>query len=622
MAVFLSKEITNQSQENSIFKARLAFITGLLFLGFSLVLIRVGYLQIVIRDEQVLRSDAYHIRFRAIPPERGLIYDAAGQVLAGNRLSYALYINPLKVIDGIDTLVQDIGGLVKLNDESVAEFYNDVNRGRRHNNLFLLHKQLSEEEIARIMVNRHRLLGIEIQPQFQRFYPLNDQVSHVVGHTGRITEDDQLKLDELKYRGLDSVGKLGIEAFYEEALKGDSGTEEVGVNAYGRVVQVYRQQKPIKGQDVQLWLDSDLQEFVWHSLENKTGAVIVADVKTGGILSMVSRPSYDNNLFVAGISQKEFDEMLLDKKAPLLNRAASGRYPPGSTIKPFYAITALQNEVVTPRFKIFDKGYFKLPNSDTVFRNWKRRGHGDVNLRRAIRVSSDTYFYNLANMMGYDTMRKGLINFGFGDEAALDVHNELALPLPDSAWKIKNYNLPWFPGDTINMGIGQGYFVATPMQLLAATLILANKGKEVKPRLVKNIAGKDVYPIADNMVVNASSAQWRLVYAGMEDVLHDDEGTAKRAGKDALYRIAGKTGTSQVVSLRFIEEIIRNKGEVKEEWLDHASYLGFVPANNPKYAIVVVLENGGSGSNAALLARQITDYLIIGEDKIGLLNGN
>lgn len=622
MAIFSSKEITNQSQETRIFKTRLSFVTGLLFISFALILMRVGYLQIINRAEQVVRSDAYHIRFRAIPPERGLIYDAGGQVLAGNRLSYALYIHPLKVNRAIEELVQDIGDLVELSPESVKEFYADMRRGRRHNHLVLLHKLLTEEEIARIMVNRHRLLGIEIQPQFQRFYPLKELASHVVGHTGRITEEDQLRIDEYAYRGMDSLGKLGIESFYESALKGEPGTEEVGVNAYGRVVQVYKQQAPTKGRDIQLWLDSNLQEFVWDVLGNHTGAVIVADVKTGGILSMVSKPSYDNNLFVAGISQKEFDVLRLDKNAPLLNRAAAGRYPPGSTIKPFYAITALKNQAVTPRFKIFDRGYFKLPTSDIVFRNWKRKGHGSVNLRRAIRVSSDTYFYNLANIMGYDMMRQGLHDFGFGATAALDVHNELPLTLPNHDWKIKHYNLPWFPGDTINMGIGQGYFVSSPMQLLAGTLILANRGKEIRPRLVKSLGGQGIYQRESKTLIETASSHWDLVYAGMEDVLHDDEGTARRAGRGSSYKIAGKTGTSQVVSLRFIEEIRRNKGKIKQEWLDHASFLGFAPAAKPQYAIVVVLENGGSGSNAAILARQITDYLIIDKDKVGLLNGN
>ncbi|MBE8182507.1 MAG: penicillin-binding protein 2 [Candidatus Portiera sp.] len=622
MALLLSREITNQAQENRIFKVRLKIITVLLVFSFALILMRVGYLQIINRAEQVSRSDAYHIRFRAIPPERGLIYDSQGQVLAGNRLSYALYINPLKIDKSIDLLVQDISDLVGLQDESIDDFYKDISRGRRHNKLFLLHKQLTEEEIARIMVNRYRLPGIEIQPQFQRFYPLKEIVSHVIGHTGRITEEDQLIIDEFQYRGLDSIGKLGVEAFYEQSLKGESGTEEVGVNAYGRVVEVYRQQTPTKGNDVKLWLDSDLQEFVWTRLGNRTGAVIVADTKSGGILSMVSKPSYDNNLFVTGISQKEFDVLRLNKKAPLLNRAAAGRYPPGSTIKPFYAITALKNKVVTPGFKIFDKGYFKLPNSDIVFRNWKRRGHGKVNLRRAIRVSSDTYFYTLANLMGYEIMREGLQSFGFGKTAALDVHNELNIALPDSSWKINHYNLPWFPGDTINMGIGQGYLVSSPMQLITGTLILANRGKDVRPRLVKSVGGEDIYPPVSKIAVATSNSHWDLVHAGMEDVLHSKEGTAKRAGKGAPYKIAGKTGTSQVVSLRFIEEIRRNKGKVKEEWLDHASFIGFVPASAPKYAIIVVLENGGSGSKAALLAREIMDYLIVGIDKVGLLDGN
>ncbi len=622
MGVFISREITNQSQENRIFKVRLRFVTVMLFCAFILILSRVGYLQIINRAEQVTRSEAYHIRLRPIPPERGLIYDHSGQVLAGNRLSYALYIHPLKIAGKVDQLVVDIGELVALQEESVADFYSDMQKSRSQNSLILLHKLLTEEEIARIMVNRHRLPGIEIQPQFQRFYPMKELVSHVIGHTGRISEEDEARIDKFAYRSLDDIGKLGVEVFYEGILKGEQGLEEVGVNAYGRVVEIYRQDSPTKGQDIQLWLDSDLQQFVHEALGDRIGAVIVADVKSGGILSMVSTPSYDNNMFVTGISRTNFNALLQDKNSPLLNRAAVGRYPPGSTIKPFYAITALKNKVVNPRFTIFDRGYFKLPKNDLVFRNWKRSGHGTVNLVRAIRVSSDTYFYTLANMMGYDLMREGLESFGFGNKAALDVHNELADSLPDHSWKIKNHNLPWFPGDTINMGIGQGYLTASPMQLIAGTLILANRGKLVQPRLVKSVGRRNLLLPQDVMAVKTDASHWDLVFQGMEDVLHHKEGTAKRAGTDASYKIAGKTGTSQVVSLRFIEERQRNNLEIKKEWLDHASFLGFAPADNPQYALTVVLENGGSGSNAAMLAREITDYLILDRKKVGLIDGN
>lgn len=619
MAIFSSSEITNQAQENRIFKVRLKFIIAFLSCAFILILTRVVYLQVINHQEQIERSEAYHIRWRAIPPERGLIYDSSGQVLASNRLSYALYVHPLK-LQNLEKLMTDLRGLIALDEELISEFNKNMNNSHSLNQLIFLRDFLTEEEIARLMVSRFKLHGIEIQPKFQRFYPQGNLTSHVVGHIGRISENDETRIDAIQadYRGLDFIGKLGIEKFYEPILKGKQGLEEVGVNAYGREVKVYREEKPIKGQDLVLWIDSDIQQFVWETMGKDKGAVIVVDTNTGGILSMVSKPSYNNNLFVEGISRHEFDKMRNDNRAPLLNRAVAGRYPPGSTIKPFYSIIALSNNVVTPSFTIHDPGYFKLPNSSIVFRNWKKGGHGKVNLRRAIRVSSDTYFYNLANEMGYKIMRDGLQRFGFGHRTSLDVYGEYAAPLPDSDWKIKKHDLPWFPGDTVNMGIGQGYFLASPLQLVAATLILANRGLDIQPRLVKTINEEEVYPAENKLVVNSSDAHWDLVFEGMKDVLHDKEGTARRAGREAAYPIAGKTGTSQVISLKIIEDAQREGLPIKDEWKDHALYLGFVPADEPKYAIVMVLENGGSGSRAAVLSRIITDYLIFEHDKIGL----
>ena len=617
MALFSSSHITNQAQEDRIFKVRLQFIIFFLLCTFTLILGRVFYLQFVNYQEQVERSDGYHLRFRAIPPERGLIYDYSGKVLAGNRLSYALYIHPLK-LKSVEDLVTNLGSVIKLEEEGLAYFYKEIKDHRRRNQLVLLRERLTEQEISRLMVNRYKFPGIEIRPQFQRFYPQGVMLSHLIGHIGRISEEDQDRIDESDYRGLNIIGKLGLESFYELDLKGTQGLEEIGVNAYGKVVEVYRKEEPLKGKDISLWLDTEIQRYVWDAMEDNKGAVIILDAATGGILSMVSKPSYDNNLFVKGISHNEFEQLRLNQDAPLLNRASSGRYPPGSTIKPFYAIIALSNGVVTPRFSINDPGWFRLPNSDLVFRNWKRSGHGKVNLRRAIRVSSDTYFYTLANKMGYDLMHAGLEDFGFGYRGTHDVYSEYKEPLPTNQWKITHHNLPWFPGDTVNMGIGQGYLLVSPIQLAAATLVLVNRGKNIKPRVVKEIDGQAAYLSHNENIVVADDSHWELVFEGMKDVVHDKEGTAKIAGEGAGYLIAGKTGTSQVISLDVIEEAQRSGKEIKKEWRDHASYTGFVPADKPKYIITVLLENGGSGVNAALLARRITDYLMFEHDKVGL----
>ena len=617
MAFFSSKAIRNQVEENRIFRVRIGVLSFMLLIMFVVILSRVAYLQLINYDEQISRAEDYHIRLRTITPERGLVYDAKGRLLAGNILSYALYIHPLK-IKNTELLIKGIGKLIPLKEEALQSFYKELANVRRRNQLILLHEVLTEEEIAKLMVNRYRLSGIDIQPHFQRFYPRGELVSHTIGYTGIVSDKDKQNINLEYYSDLNRIGKLGLERFYEKELRGVPGVEEVGVNAYGRVVEVYRQERPQRGLDMSLWLDMSIQEFVWDVLGDKKGTIIVLDANSGGIVSMISKPSYDNNKFVAGISRAEFAKLRNQKSAPLLNRAVAGRYPPGSTIKPFYSIIALSNEVVTPKDTIFDEGYFSPPNSDIVFRNWKRSGHGEVNLKRAIRVSSDTYFYNLAANMGYDLMREGLERFGFGKKSAHDIHDELTLPLPTEQWKMEKYNLPWFPGDTVNMGIGQGYFVSTPMQLAAATLILVNKGKNIRPRLVKQIATEAMYEGSPDMAISSDEKNWDLVFAGMEEVMHHKEGTARRAGYNAAYRMAGKTGTSQVISLKIIEAAKSEGREIREEWEDHASFTGYVPADDPKYIVTVVLENGGSGSRAALLAREVTDYLILGEDKIGL----
>ncbi len=615
MKPFADSQIKDPLQERRIFRQRLNIVVVFIFILFFSVLGRVYYLQIWRYSALLGQSHDFHIRLRSISPERGLIRDRHGNVLAGNVLSYALSVHTLHVQD-INQLLDRISRIVALDKEDIDKFLRQYRSSSFRNELIILKETLTEEEIAGIAVDKYHLLGVEVQPRYRRFYPHRHMVSHVLGHIGRLTEEEYADADQSEYQNFDHIGKLGLEGFYENKLRGKSGVEEVGVDAHGNVVKVYRRVPADRGKDISLWLDFDLQKFVWNAMEDKVGAVLVADVATGGILSMVSRPAYDNNQFALGLTQADFSKLLKQPDAPLLNRAASGRYPPGSTIKPFYAIYALENEIVTPEWTIHDKGYFKLPNSNQVFRNWKRKGHGDVALRRAIRVSSDTYFYNLAVLNGYEGVTRSLKSFRFGERGAADVFDEIQLSLPTPEWKIEHHNLPWFPGDTVNMGIGQGYLLASPLQLLTATLILANRGLDVRPYLAHFIGNATASPNADEYAIRLSAKQenWDLVFAGMTDVMHDKkEGTAKYAGLGMSYRMAGKTGTAQVVSLDTVERAEELGLKIKKEWLDHALFLAFAPAEAPKYAIVVVLENGGSGFNAAKLARKVMDYLM--EDK-------
>lgn len=616
MALFSSQAIKDQRQEDTIFRGRLIVVILLVCLFLAVVMARVYYLQVLRYDDFLSLAADHHIRLRSIAPERGLIYDSQGRLVASNIQSYGLYIHPLR-IENLEELLRVCSSLIELNPDRVREFKQEYLAKSKRSELILLKEKLTEKEIARLMVNKYRLTGIEIQPRYQRFYPYGELVSHLIGYTGRISPEEEERINRDEYHGLDQIGKLGLEKFYEKELRGTSGVEEVGVNVYGDVVRTYTHERPHKGQDLSLWLDIDLQQFVWDTLGEKKGAIIVLDADSGGILAMVSKPSYDNNILVQGISEEDFSQLRNREDAPLFNRATIGRYPPGSTVKPFYAIVALTNGIVTPDYTIVDKGWFRLPNNEQVFHNWKRSGHGTVNLRRALRVSSDTYFYNLATLMGHEMMVEGLEKFGFGRQSALDVDGENTTPLPTSQWKIEKYRLPWFPGDTVNMGIGQGFLLATPLQLAAATLILVHSGKEIQPRLLHQIGDSFYYDSNSSKDrIQAAKADWSLIFKGLEEVLHHEEGTARRAGRKAAYLIAGKTGTSQVVSLTKTQPLKERGEEIKKEWRDHALFLGYAPARQPRYVISLLLENSGSGSNAALMARTIFDYLLLPREEI------
>ena len=611
MALLSSQDIKDGKLENAIFKRRLLVIIFFVFVFFTVVLSRVYYLQTVRYSDFLSLAADNHIRLRSIPPERGLIYDSKDKLLASNIQSNSLFVHPLKVED-IDALLEVLSELIDLDAEQIDRFMEEYSISHRRTELIALKERLTEKEIARLMANKHRLLGMEVQPQYQRLYPYGDLVSHIIGYIGRISPEEERVINREDYQALNMIGKLGVEKFYENELRGEAGIEEVGVNVYGDVVKTYAQEDPHKGNDIKLWLDVDLQKFVSDTLGEHQGAAVVLDARTGGVLAMVSKPSYDNNRFVDGISQTEFDLIRHRPDAPLLNRATAGAYSPGSTIKPFYAMVALDNGIVTPDYIYIDTGKFKLKNSPIVFRNWKRSGHGEVNLLRALRVSSDTYFYNLATLMGYEQMYQGLLQFGFGKASALDVYGEQDMVLPTDRWKRNKHHLPWFPGDTVNMGIGQGYLLVTPTQLAAATLVLINRGSDIRPQLAQFVNNRpQLQPGLDEYRLHAMDVHWDLVFQGLEEVVHHEEGTARRASRGISYTMAGKTGTTQVVSLDRIAEAQRQGEEIKKEWLDHALFVGYAPSRDPRYVISLVLEHGGSGSNAAVMARAVFDYLII-----------
>ncbi|MBU2713283.1 penicillin-binding protein 2 [Zooshikella harenae] len=603
----------DHSKENRIFNSRILKAVIILVILTGILISRIFYLQVVEHEKYSTQSDENRIHLQYIPPIRGLIYDTNGLLLADNKPSFNLTLT-LERIPDLEKALKDIQQIVPIQPEEIAQFKKRLrNKPRKPFESVPLKFRLTEEEIARISVNEHLMPGVEVEADLIRFYPQGEIYTHTIGYVRRINDQEQKSLDDKKYKGVTTIGKIGIERFYEEHLLGQVGYREVEVNARGRVLRVLDQKEPIPGTDLTLYLDTELQKNAIEALGGQRGAVVALDPKTGGILAMVSEPSYDPNPFVRGIGFKAYAALLNDPARPLYNRASSGEYPPASTIKPFVAIAGLNTETVTPANRVFDPGWYRLPNQKRLYRNWKRGGHGWVNLERAIVVSNDTYFYDLALKLGIDNLHDYLQRFGLGIRTALDVGEQRPGLMPSREWKMGVRNLPWFPGETVITGIGQGFMKATPLQLATATAVLANKGKWVYPQLLKSSTNPielvPDQPMKD-IVVN-SPEYWKLVYEAMRKVVHDRSGTAHyRIGRDIPYTMAGKTGTAQVVGIKQNERYDASK--LSKIHHDHGLFIGFAPIDDPQIAIAVVVENGGGGSSAAApVARKILDAYLI-----------
>ncbi|WP_051311112.1 penicillin-binding protein 2 [Zooshikella ganghwensis] len=603
----------DHSKEIRIFNSRILKASIILVILTGILISRLFYLQVVEHEKYSTQSDENRIHLQYIPPIRGLIYDTNGLLLADNKPSFNLTLTPERIAD-LEKTFKDINQIIPIQPEEIAQFKKRLrNKPRKPFESVPLKFRLTEEEIARISVNEHLMAGVEVEADLIRYYPQGDIYTHTIGYVQNINDQEQKKLDEKKYKGVSTIGKIGIERFYEEQLLGKVGYREVEVNARGRVLRVLDQKEPIPGTNLTLYLDTELQKISIEALDGQSGAIVALDPKTGGILAMVSEPSYDPNPFVRGIGFKAYAALLNDPARPLYNRASSGEYPPASTIKPFLAIAGLNTGSVTPANQVFDPGWYRLPNQKRLYRNWKRGGHGWVNLERAVVVSNDTYFYDLALKLGIDTMHDYLQRFGIGIRTALDVGEQRPGLMPSREWKMGVRNLPWFPGETVITGIGQGFMKATPLQLAAATAVLANKGKWIYPRLLKSstspIELKPTHPMKDIEVNNPE--YWTQVYEAMRKVVHDRSGTAHyRIGKDIPYLMAGKTGTAQVVGIKQNERYDASKLAKKHH--DHGLFIGFAPLDDPQIAIAVIVENGGGGSSAAApVARKILDAYLI-----------
>lgn len=591
-----------------------ALVGGAVFLVLTLVLIaRMYYLQVIQYEYHSTLAENNRIHVQPIPPNRGLIYDRNGVIIADNRPSFSLTLTRERAGDWeqvLDVIVE----VLELTPDDRELFERRVKQGRRPFEPVPVLFELSEEQIARLAVNQFRLPGVEVVAQLVRHYPQREHFAHSVGYVGRINERELKELDPVEYSGTHHIGKTGIERFYEDELHGKVGYEEVETNARGRVLRVLNRTDPLPGRDVMLTLDVHLQEVAEQALGGRRGAVVAIQPQTGEVLAMVSQPSFDPNPFVTGISFKAYAELRDSIDRPLYNRVLRGLYPPGSTIKPMVAVAGLDAGVVTPSTRVFDPGFYQLPNNSHKYRNWNRTGDGWVDLNTAIMRSNDTYFYDLAHKMGIDRLHDYMSRFGIGQRVSLDMFEETAGLMPSRDWKRARYRQPWYPGETLILGIGQGYMQATPLQLAQATALVATKGKWIRPHLARTIDGSqphDPDPMPD--IVLRDPKYWDYARQGMESVMHGARGTARKVGDAAAYRIAGKSGTAQVVAIKQGEKYDRSK--VQERHRDHALFVGFAPADNPQIVVAVMVENGESGSGVgAPVVKQVMDAWLLDEN--------
>ncbi|MFJ4142987.1 penicillin-binding protein 2 [Pseudomonas sp. NPDC089734] len=576
---------------------------------------RLYFLQVIEFDYHSTISENNRVHVLPIPPERGLIYDRNGLVLADNRPSFNLTLTRERAGDW-HKVIDELMSILSLPDEDRILFDKELKQVRHPFEPATLLYELTEQQIALLAVNQFRLPGVDVAAQFIRHYPLGAHFAHSIGYVGRINEKESRQLDT-DYRGTQSIGKTGIERFYESELHGHVGYEEVETNAQGRVLRVLKHTDPVPGKNITLSLDAHLQEAAENALGDRRGAVVALDPATGEVLAMVSKPSFDPNLFVTGISFKQYAALRDSIDRPLFNRVLRGLYAPGSTVKPEVAIAGLDTGVVNASTRVFDPGYFQLPDFDHKYRNWNHSGDGWVDMDTAIMRSNDTYFYTLAHKLGIDRLHDYMAMFGLGQKVSLDMFEEAAGLMPSREWKRATRRQAWFPGETVILGIGQGYMQVTPLQLAQATSLIASKGIWHRPHLameVGNVAPVDEHPMPN--IVLRDPNEWNQVNEGMQMVMHDPRGIARDSAKGVQYHIAGKSGTAQVVAIKQGERYDRLK--TLERNRDNALFVGFAPAEHPKIAVAVMIENGEAGGRVAgPVVREILDaWLLNGEGKL------
>jgi penicillin-binding protein 2 len=614
--------IRNQSAEANLF-ARRTFIA---FFGVLLLLIilfsNVYTLQVNSFEKYQTRSNSNRIKILPVAPNRGIIYDRNGIILADNKPVYSLAVIPEEV-DNLQANIQKISQLLDISTDRQARFFKAAKGKRRFKQIELL-PRLSEQQVALFSVNQHKFPGIFVDARLKRHYPFSELTTHNLGYVARINKKDADKLEQQgkfeNYAATHGIGKLGIEKYYEDILHGTIGHQEVEINNQGRIIRTLNYTPPVKGKDLTLTLDIELQMIAKRALSGKRGAVVAMDPRTGGILAMYSNPSYDGNLFVHGISNKNYNKLLNSKDLPLINRSVQG-YPPASTVKPFLALTGLEEKVITASTKIWDPGWYQLEGLPNKYRDWKKWGHGWVNLTKAIEQSCNIYFFDLAFKLGITKISNMMEKFGFGDYTGIDIHEESRAIMPSVAWKRSRYNKSWYTGETLSVGIGQSYWTVTPLQLTQAMTTLVNHGKRKVPHFLKDtkeividaegqsqsVLKKIIYEEQPPIVLKQEK-HWDLVLDAMHSTVQKLGATGHDAFKGSKYDAAGKTGSAQVASIKQNEEY--DAKSTKENRRDNAMFIAFAPYKKPEIVVAVAIENvakGGGGTNAGPVARQIMD---------------
>ncbi len=600
--------ISNVHLEKSILSSRLKLAIAFISLLTLLLLVRLYNLQVV--NHKFYQEEALGNQMRTLPviPSRGKIFDRNGKILATNKLTYQLTLTPEKT----PNIKKTLAGLQQagfIDDNDIKTYYKIRKRFRQFNNI-PLKLNLSKRQVAKFLVS-NQFPGIDIESYFHRVYPNESSSVHALGYVSRMNKKDKLLYDKENYSGTLFVGKVGIEKQYESLLHGQTGTKQIERNVSGRVIDTNIIKPAIAGQNLYLSLDLDMQKKAESALQGKRGSIVVVNVKNGELLTLVSTPTYNPNWFVNGISHKNYNALQTSKDIPQLNRSIQGLYPPGSTVKPMVALAGLEEGFITNESKTFCPGYYKLPNVKRKFNDWKRTGHGHVDVKDSIAQSCDVFFYDLADKMGIDKLHDNLDLFNFGRKTGIDIPGEKGGIMPSKSWKKINRNEPWYRGETLIIGIGQGFMTASPLQLAVATAALANKGQLFEPKLLKSsqLPGEAIIKASNTKSVQIpikNIQHWEDVIDGMKMTIYAPKGTARRLNKDLNYTLAGKTGTAQVFGLDAEEQYIAEKYE--EKLRDHALFTGFAPIEDPEIAIAIIVENAGSGSSkAAPLARQVLD---------------